>query len=266
MDEWYKHYEEDVRESIEEWLEKLEEFKHLPGYYEFHNQLSKLFNEKCKFRKLNEEAIKYHSMTIDRSKWQVLNYDHIPFFIKAKQILGLIWLPIYINRYRFADYGCLEAMSFLVVLNYYYHNEEKGLLEIFKKSFGGDFIPNLTKNTNDFKNKKYTEYNQEKLLNKIKTVKYHNKKAKKLQKIIEINVAYPTIDIENSNKFYRNVRFGGFYLSACSAVKKNRNVTCEDIFTGYNLTLKLLTEDLTEYIERDYNEEKVNKYALFKNL
>ena len=184
------------------------------------------------------------------------NYDYkkIPFFNSAMDILGGVNLPIYINKYRFADYSSLEAIRYIIATNYYIHTS-KNLFDIVEKCYKGDFLICLTLFVEDYKNVDEVPHHYKNTLRKIKGLSWQDEDADNLDTEIISYLAH--VFSEDSYEFFNNFKFGALYLMACSAVKHNRDVSCEDVVIGYLLVFQFLCEDLTPYVEKYYDEEKI---------
>jgi len=178
----------------------------------------------------------------------------VPFMSSAIEILGGYNSPIYINRYRFADAACLEAMEYIIYTNYFI-NSGKTEKEVFEYCSKGDILICLTLFVEDFKDVKEVPHHYRNTLRKIKRVKWENNDVNMFDDDI---ISYLScVFLDESARFFNNFKYGAVYLMACSAVKHNRDVTYEDVVIGYLLVFQLLCEDLTPYVDKYYDEEKV---------
>ena len=178
----------------------------------------------------------------------------IPFIASAIEILGGYYFPIYINTYRFADAGCLEGLEFIVYTNYFM-NSGKSEEEVFERCSNGDILICLTLFVEDFKNVDEVPHHYKNTLRKIKRVKWESKEVNMFD--YDIITYLSCVFLDSSYRFFNNFKYGAVYLMACSAVKHNRDVTYEDVVIGYLLVFQLLCEDLTPYVDKYYDEEKV---------
>lgn len=259
--EWFKEYFYNIDTLIMKTREKLYEYHDIAGVEEYENRLDNFFKEN-NFEKMNNNAKTYYQTTLKRDDLKLRQYDDLPFFKLAKKTFGKSISPIYIKQLGIVNYNALEAVSFLIDFNYYSNNKNEEIISIFKKVYCGNFIANLSKNVEEYPNKHHTKYSNMELFKKLKHVKFQDKRAKKMCNLFRESLVYPTLPVLFSTKFCNNIIFSATYLMACSAVKHDRNITCIDVALGYNLTFEILTTDLTEYIERDYNEKKLANIIL----
>ena len=62
------------------------------------------------------------------------------------------------------------------------------------------------------------------------------------------------------------IKISATYLMACNAFKRGSlKVNCEDVIAGYTLTLKLLTEDIREYVIKYSDGDEVFLNTNFEN-
>ncbi len=73
------------------------------------------------------------------------------------------------------------------------------------------------------------------------------------------------VEKDVSLRFDSHLRVCAKYLMACNALKHGRDsITCEDVVVGYTLTLKLLTEDIRDYVIKYYDKDTNLKISDFE--
>lgn len=241
---FFRSLSDDVDTCIEKSFKDLDKWK-INKLEILKNQLNYIIENNL-FKKYDKSAYELN----EYNKNVDINPNEIPFLKDAKNILGN-GLPVFhFNKFSFVDFKTLANTLFLIQLNYYlYSDEENALFEAKKISIYNDFLIYLNLYVDEVKTKKFilnTPYEEH--LNKLKKIKYIDKTAEELEKKIRECLQYIAIKAESKNKFYKTVFFSASYLMACSAVKNNRNITCEDVVIGYIITFELLTQDYTSYI------------------
>ena len=101
---------------------------------------------------------------------------------------------------------------------------------------------------------------------KISKITFDGEKSKEL--FDELILEYLTIIMIGENgvsfTFDSHMRVCARYFMSCNALKYGRDaVSCEDVVVGYTLALKLLTEDIREYVIKYYDEDKDLKITDF---
>lgn len=154
------------------------------------------------------------------------------------------------------DFKCIEALIMLLEFNYTYYSKERiNLEEIINHIFNGDIILKLSLLVEDYNSKYIPQYNK-KFFEKIKNMTFHDKRSEKLEDFLRggyLNRIH-ICEQEASIIGYNYIKLTSRYLMACSAIKNNnKGITCEDVVTGYTLTLKMFTEDQRNEIIKSYN-------------
>lgn len=163
----------------------------------------------------------------------------------------------FIFKFSFRYFGNFESTLYLVCLNYYYFNNTSPYDALMKCS-NGNFMQCLTMFVDEYGSVEVLPKDYKTFLNKIKNVNFHDNNAKKLYGFIKGYLAR-IVDEDVTILLFNYIKFSAIYLSACSAVKNGRDVTCEDVVVGYITVLKLLCDDLTPYIEKFYDGGELNE-------
>ena len=162
----------------------------------------------------------------------------------------------------------VKAVLVLIEFNFYFYSDEnvKSNLDIVNLIYNSDIICHFTFFVDEFK-KGYTIPNFSKsFFDKISKITFDSEKSKDLFDYLIRNYLHITMVCENdvSFTFDSHMRVCARYFMSCNALKYGRDcVSCEDVVVGYALALKLLTEDIREYVIKYYNGDEDLKIADF---
>ena len=216
-------------------------------FIDFYNGIEKI---------IDSNEYKYTKNPIHNSKNDFINMADnklkSPKFISGKYLITLT---------------TIEAVLSVVEFNFYFYSNAniKSINNVSNLIFNGNIISHLTFHVDDFKNDLPLPIYSEEYFQHLGNIKFDGKKSKQLHKDILWN--YLSIIIIENNITYRfnnTICTCAKYLMACNALKHGRDsVSCEDVVVGYTLALKLLTEDIREYVIKYYNEDKDLKISDF---
>lgn len=163
-----------------------------------------------------------------------------------------------------------EATLMLIELNFYFYSNDdiKSIPDVVKLVFDGNIICYFTFFVDEFKKEKALPSFSEDFFDKISKITFNSEISKELDNIINkyiILVGEHIVSLDVNNSIIACAK----YLMACNALKHKRNgVSCEDVVVGYTLALKLLTEDIREYVIKYYVEDlnlKISDFEVDKN-
>ena len=163
-----------------------------------------------------------------------------------------------------------EATLMLIELNFYFYSDMdvKSNHNLVKLVFDSDIICYLTFLVDEFKAGSDIPRFSEDFFDKISKITFNSEISKEFDNIINkyiMLIGEHIVSLEFNNSIIACAK----YLMACNALKHGRDaVSCEDVVVGYTLALKLLTEDIGEYVIKYYNEDndlKITDFIVDKN-
>ena len=165
------------------------------------------------------------------------------------------------------DLSVLNAILVFIEFNFYFYSncDVKSIQDVVKLVFNSEIICHFTFFVDEFKEGYAIPNYSENFFDKISKITFSSEKSKELYEDIGWNYI-SVIMAENriTQRFNNHICINANYLMACNALKHGRDaVSCEDVVVGYTLALKLLTEDIREYVIKYYNEDKDLKITDF---
>ena len=245
----------DDEERIKQEYLMFEKYNDLPGIHELRDLIIS-FRGTSTFKKFNETAVFITNPKNFDKKLDPLKTTSNPFIKSAMKLLRVPIIPIslpHINK--LINFTHLNALLMLLEFNYSYHLEQIPSKEILDYIYNGAIIIKLSTLVENYNIDNILKWEDD-FFEKLKNIKFADKKAKKLEDMIRGGLLL-TIILEQdcTHVFYNHVKFSALYLMACSAIKNNhKGITCEDVAIGYTLTLNLFKKDLRPEIQKAYNE------------
>ena len=245
MDYWDEVFEE----QLQNYLKKLNNFSYVEGFDLIYDGLLNL-RDNQQFIEMGR--IPKTGYNKEGSKWK-FEEDKIPFIKAAKN--GLSNFPVFylppltkVIKYKF-----FIALYSMIQLNYIYCANEKLDDEDYKSIILGDIAAYFTYFVEDFENPKTLPEPSEEFFKQITDIKYENKDVNKFFNCIwDVTSAYTT-GYKTDINYCRTMGFAALYLSACSALKDNRDsIAFEDVITGYLTIFKLFYIDIRPLVKKGY--------------
>lgn len=172
--------------------------------------------------------------------------EKIPFINAAKKGFGLR-PPLYIYPItKFLNFIFFQTLYSIIQFSYVLHSGELLGHREYKSIILGDLGPSLTYFVEDYdKSKKLPEPSID-FFKRLKNVKWHDKKAHNLEKLIYNRyITHVTAELDTPSIFQRTSGFAASYLIGCNALKNDRNrMTYEDVIAGYLTTFKVMLNDV----------------------
>ena len=242
-------YNEVYEEELQNCLKKLKKFSQIKGFDFIYKELLNLRD--------NEQFIVMGRVpktgfNKEGSKWK-FEEDKIPFIKAAKD--GMYNFPLFYLPpiTKVVQYDFLIALYSIIQVNYIYCANEKLDDEDYRSIILGDIGAYFTYFVEDFENPGLMPEPSEEFFKRLTNIGYENKDVKKffysIWDVIAVYSAYYETHINNC----RTVGFSALYLSACSALKNNRDsISFEDVVTGYLTIFKLFYIDIRPLVKKGY--------------
>ena len=174
------------------------------------------------------------------------------FFKMAKKNLSSSIIPIYIPIIQgFVTSEDVEALLMLIEFNYFYYSGMKcSRYSAIGKVFGGDIIQYVSFFTDEFKSMHVLPDFDESFFDDLRNVDYEDDRARILEDFLRCGYLSLIIDEQEiSWSFFNNIKLSATYFIACNALKGGSlRASCEDVVVGYTLALRMIGEDIREYV------------------
>ena len=242
-------YGEICEEEIKRSLEKLNNFSEVEGFYLIYDALLNLHD--------NQQFIMMGKTPKDGfnkegSKWK-FEEDKIPFIKAAKEGMSnfpLLYIP---PLTKVIQYDFFIALYSMIQLNFIYCANEKLDDEDYRSIILGDIGAYFTYFVEDFENPSEIPEPSEEFFNRLTNIKYENKVVKKFFDSVVDVISLFTACYDTDINYCRTIFFAALYLSACSALKNNRDsISFEDVVTGYLTIFKLFYIDIRPLVKKGY--------------
>ncbi len=186
------------------------------------------------------------------------------FFKMAKKNLSSSIIPIYIPIIQgFVTSENVEALLMLIEFNYFYYSGMKcSRYSAIGKVFGGDIIQYVSFFTDEFKSMHVLPDFDESFFDDLRNVDYEDDRARILEDFLRCGYLSLIIDEQEiSWSFFNNIKLSAKYFIACNALKRGSfRASCEDVVVGYTLALRMIGEDIREYVIKYSDGDETDLY------
>ena len=245
MDYWDEVFEEQLDDD----LKKLNEFSYVEGFDLIREGLLNL-RDNQQFIEMGR--IPKTGFNKEGSKWK-FEEDKIPFIKAAKDGMSnfpLLYLP---PLTKVVQYDFFIGLYSIIQVNYIYYANEKLDDGDYRSIILGDIGAYFTYFVEDFENPGEIPEPSEGFFNRLTNIKYESKEVRKFHNCISDTISAFTVYYETHINHCRTVAFSALYLSACSALKNNRDsISFEDVITGYLTIFKLFYIDIRPLVKKGY--------------
>ena len=245
MDYWDELFEE----KLQNYLKKLNEFSYVEGFDLIREGLLNL-RDNQQFIEMGR--IPKTGFNKEGSKWK-FEEDKIPFIKAAKDGMSnfpLLYLP---PLTKVVQYDFFIGLYSIIQVNYIYYANEKLDDGDYRSIILGDIGAYFTYFVQDFENPGEIPEPSEGFFNRLTNIKYESKEVRKFYNCISDTISAFTVYYETHINHCRTVAFSALYLSACSALKNNRDsIAFEDVITGYLTIFKLFYIDIRPLVKKGY--------------
>ena len=226
-------FEEFLEEDLDKYFKRLTEFSYVENFDLIHKGLLNL-RDNQQFIEMGR--IPKTGFNKENRKWK-FEEDKIPFIKAANDGMSnfpLLYLP---PITKVVQYDFFIALYTMIQLNYIYCANEKLDDDDYKNIILGDVAAYFTYFVEDFENPGKIPEPSEDFFKQITNMKYE---------------PYTTAYRSGMN-YCRTIGFAALYLSACSALKNNRDsISFEDVITGYLTIFKLFYIDIRPLVKKGY--------------
>ncbi len=174
------------------------------------------------------------------------------FFKMANNKLYSSVIPIYFaSIHGFVTSANVEALLMLINFNYFYYSDMRcSRIKSIEKVFGGDIIQYVSFFTDEFKSMHVLPDFDESFFDDLRNVDYEDDRARILEDFLRCGYLSLIIDEQEiSWSFFNNIKLSAKYFIACNALKRGSlKASCEDVVVGYTLALRMIGEDIREYV------------------
>ena len=242
-------FDEFLEEDLEKYFKRLNEFSYVENFDLIQEGLLNLRDNE---QFIGMGRVPKTGFNKEGSKWK-FEEDKIPFIKAAKD--GMYNFPLFYLPpiTKVVQYDFLIALYSIIQVNYIYCANEKLDDEDYRSIILGDIGAYFTYFVEDFENPGLMPEPSEEFFKRLTNIGYENKDVKKffysIWDVIAVYSAYYETHINNC----RTVGFSALYLSACSALKNNRDsISFEDVVTGYLTIFKLFYIDIRPLVKKGY--------------
>ena len=242
-------FEEFLEEDLDKYFKRLTEFSYVENFDLIHKGLLNL-RDNQQFIEMGR--IPKTGFNKENRKWK-FEEDKIPFIKAANDGMSnfpLLYLP---PITKVVQYDFFIALYTMIQLNYIYCANEKLDDDDYKNIILGDVAAYFTYFVEDFENPGKIPEPSEDFFKQITNMKYETKDVNKFFNCIwDVTSAY-TAGYRTDINYCRTLVFAALYLSACSALKNNRDsIAFEDVITGYLTIFKLFYIDIRPLVKKGY--------------
>lgn len=178
------------------------------------------------------------------------------FIIMAESKLESSRFPLFPSKHLI-NFTSMEAVLIIVELNFYFFSKGnfKSINNVNDLIFNGNLIYHLSFFVDEFKEDLSIPNYSEKFFQNLSDIKFDGKKSEQLHyDILWDYISLIMREDDISPLFNSTICICAKYLMACNALKYGRDgICCEDVVVGYTLALRLLCEDIREYVIKYYD-------------
>ena len=257
---------EDVRrdidgldKSFEKDYAKFEEYGDVKGLCELKDFMVSIRNSNIL---IEFDELAHYMMDDDEFKRSLPTRSGVDneFYLLGKKILANSFIPIYFESvHGFVALEAMEALLMIVQFNYYYYTKKKCSRYVaYEKAFESDFIQYLSFFTDDYKFLPELPDFDESFFRNLKNTSFEDERARLLEDFLRCGYfSSITIEQDITWRFFNNIKFAARYLMACNALKRGSlKMNCEDVVVGFTLALKLITEDIRQYVRAVFHKKR----------
>ena len=242
-------FEEFLEEDLDKYFKRLTEFSYVENFDLIHKGLLNL-RDNQQFIEMGR--IPKTGFNKENRKWK-FEEDKIPFIKAANDGMSnfpLLYLP---PITKVVQYDFFIALYTMIQLNYIYCANEKLDDDDYKNIILGDVAAYFTYFVEDFENPGKIPEPSEDFFKQITNMKYETKDVNKFFNCIWDIISPYTTAYRSGMNYCRTIGFAALYLSACSALKNNRDsISFEDVITGYLTIFKLFYIDIRPLVKKGY--------------
>lgn len=179
----------------------------------------------------------------------------------AEKKLNKLSFPFYFEALQgFITFSHVVAILMLINFNYFYYTGMRcSRVRSIEKVFGGNIIQYLSFFTDEFKSMPNLPDFDETFFDNLKNASYEDDRARILEDFLRCGyLSLIFVELNISWDFFNNIKFSAWYLMACNALKRDSlKINCEDVVVGYTMALKLITEDMSQYVRTAFYESSL---------
>ena len=212
-------FEEFLEEDLDKYFKRLTEFSYVENFDLIHKGLLNL-RDNQQFIEMGR--IPKTGFNKENRKWK-FEEDKIPFIKAANDGMSnfpLLYLP---PITKVVQYDFFIALYTMIQLNYIYCANEKLDDDDYKNIILGDVAAYFTYFVEDFENPGKIPEPSEDFFKQITNMKYETKDVNKFFNCIWDIISPYTTAYRSGMNYCRTIGFAALYLSACSALKNNRD-------------------------------------------
>ena len=248
-----------VDKSFKKDYAKFEEYGDVKGLYELKDFMVSIRNSNIliEFDELSSYMVDDNNFEMPLPNRSEVNNE---FYLLGKKILALSFIPIYFKSiHGFVTLEDMEALLMIIQFNYYYYSKKKcSRYAAYEKAFESDIIQYLSFFTEDYKSLPELPDFDESFFRNLKNVSFEDERARLLEDFLRCGYfSCVTIEQDITWGFFNNIKFAARYLMACNALKRGSlKMNCEDVVVGFTLALKLITEDIRQYVRAAFHKKR----------
>ena len=230
---------------------KFEEYKDVKGLYEYKDLVVSLRDSDIlmEFDKLAQYITDSSNF---KTAPQIPSKKSNQFSNMAYKKLHKSIIPLHFKSlHGFITFTHVEAILMLINFNYFYYLDMRcSRVKSIEKVFGGNIIQYLSFFTDEFKSMQNLPDYDETFFDNLKNTSYEDEKSRILEDFIRCGYLSLIVVEQNiSWAFFNHIKWSAWYLMACNALKRDSlKINCEDVVVGYTMALKLITEDISQYV------------------
>lgn len=229
---------------------KLNDYWDVDGLDDLINLISSMHGNNCFVEFYDGVDVFVNSKEFKYSKSPIYNSTN-DFIIMAESELESSGFPLFPSKHLIT-FASMEAVLTIVELNFVFFSnwDFKSINDVIDLIFNGNIISHLSFFVDEFNMDFQIPYYCESFFQKLSNIKFDGKRSKDLHNDILWNYIYLIMSDNDISQLFGNaICISAEYLMACNALKYGRDsICCEDVVVGYTLALRLLCEDIREYV------------------